>query len=648
MSSQGYLDSFNWSGQLKHKVGLDAKAGDDEVADLATKDDEVIDGLKRWLDRKDATFLDWLEQDEEFAKTECHAPEEVEALRETLAKYEGELGRMRKRLLTEEEFLQRETNQVDLSTVELSERLERIIEEKDQKAREVVRLEGLIKDLKSEFNRSLETVSKDKSSLIMKEMELREKESRLLAMNKDMDTRKSGMGFKASKDAEKEIVDRFDAELKDKEDQWKQRESELRAEVERLQRELTKQSVDLRIKEDQIKLGSLSSNDAGTEIEKKLAELQSREKETLLLKVQLENLKAEVSVREEEVNRLRESINNKEDQMGRREEELQYREKLLTAERLRFEDSKKDVVGVDQVEMRKKMEELGVEIKAKEEEVRNKEKWLRAKEEELRVRESGVIETEINTKQSEQLLEMQQAKAKTGNARLDDLLYGGIPFGSNIMVHGPPFIGKEVLVNAFVADGLTKGVPAVWVITDKTAKDIREEMKFVLSGYEEYEKKGLVRYIDSYSRSMGDDTQDPYSLYIDEPTDHERLTEVIDNVCKEFKEKYKYYRMAFRSVSTLIAYSDPNAAFRFLGPLMGRRKRDQAVSMFLVEKGMHGEQEIQMLGSIMDGMIDFKVDQMKTFFSVQGISDVQSRAYIRYTSTKHSLNIGSFALDHIR
>ena len=64
----------------------------------------------------------------------------------------------------------------------------------------------------------------------------------------------------------------------------------------------------------------------------------------------------------------------------------------------------------------------------------------------------------------------------------------------------------------------------------------------------------------------------------------------------------------------MIAYSDPNTAFRFLSPLCGKRKRDKAVSMFTVEKGMHGEQEIQMLGSTMDGMIDFKVDQLKTFF----------------------------------
>ena len=112
------------------------------------------------------------------------------------------------------------------------------------------------------------------------------------------------------------------------------------------------------------------------------------------------------------------------------------------------------------------------------------------------------------------------------------------------------------------------------------------------------------------------------------------MADVIESIAQAFKEKHEYYRLLFRSVSTLIAYSDPNTAFRFLSPLCGRRKKDQAVSFFIVEKGMHSEQELQMLGSIMDGMVDFKVDQLKTFFAIKGISDVQSRAYIRYTATK--------------
>jgi KaiC/GvpD/RAD55 family RecA-like ATPase len=173
-------------------------------------------------------------------------------------------------------------------------------------------------------------------------------------------------------------------------------------------------------------------------------------------------------------------------------------------------------------------------------------------------------------------------------------------------------------------------------------------MTFVVSGYEEYEKLGLVRYVDAYSRSMGDETQDPYTEYIESPTDYESIQKAIENATRGFTEKHEYYRVGFRSISTLIAYLDPGTAFRFLGPVVGRRKRDKAVAMYTIEKGVHGEQEIQMIGSLMDGMIEFKVENLNTFLAIRGICDVQSRAFIRYTFTKVGLTIGSFSLDHIR
>ena len=65
------------------------------------------------------------------------------------------------------------------------------------------------------------------------------------------------------------------------------------------------------------------------------------------------------------------------------------------------------------------------------------------------MRESGIIDDELKVRQKETLMELQALKVKSGSPRLDDLLYGGIPLGCNIMVHGPPFIGKEVLVDVF-------------------------------------------------------------------------------------------------------------------------------------------------------------------------------------------------------
>jgi KaiC/GvpD/RAD55 family RecA-like ATPase len=368
----------------------------------------------------------------------------------------------------------------------------------------------------------------------------------------------------------------------------------------------------------------------------------------MLKDAEIEKLRTENREKDDELSKIKSVVSYKEEEILRREEDLFHREKVLSEEHRRFDEMKKQLSGLDELELKKRLEDLNADIQRKEEEIRAKEKYLNAKMEELRRREQGVIEDEISAKEQDRALEVQQAKVKTGNDRLDDLLLGGIPFGSNVLIHGPPFVGKEVMVNQFMAEGLKKGLPVLWVLTDKTPHDIREEMNYVLSGYEEYEKLGLVKYVDSYSRSMGETTDDPYTIYIDEPTDHDTIMDNVEKIVKVYKDKHESYRLAFRSISTLIAYSDPNTAFRFLSPFCGRRKRDKAVALFTVEKGVHGEQEIQMLGSIMDGMIDFKVDQLRTFFAVSGISDVQSRTYIRYTSSKHGLTIGSFALEHIR
>jgi len=298
--------------------------------------------------------------------------------------------------------------------------------------------------------------------------------------------------------------------------------------------------------------------------------------------------------------------------------------------------------------MKERLEQLKAEINMKEEEVRAKEKFLKSKMEELRLREQGLIDEEMEAREEERMLEVKQDKIRTGTPRLDDLLLGGVPFGSNVSVYGPAYVGKEVIVNAFMGEGLKKGIPAIFIITDKTPADLREDMMFVLPGYDVYEQKGLVRYIDAYSRSMGSDEQDPYTTYLMEPTDYEAILKATDEIAKEFKKKHEYYRVCFRSVSTLIAYLDPATMFKFLQPFAGRRKRDKAVSMYLIEKGMHGDQEIQMLSSVMDGSVEIKVEQLKSYLAVKGICDVQSRAWIRYTYSKQAVNIGSFSLDHIR
>ena len=621
-------------------------------------DPTKADDLRKWLTGEDDSLLSWLNEGEiaeerkehdAFTEVDAVLSEDAEQLKEKAEKFEKELAELRTVILDELKKRSDGAQPIDENAPALSGKLQELFDGNKALKNEVERLIKVNEELKNEFESSMGALPKEQVALLKKQIELKERESMLQRKERDLSNHVLNHNGDGSGSASvSELEERFQAELRDKEVEFKEKEKDYRAKIDYLAEELKRKTIEEQQKEDELKFAKLGSNDATKELESKLKGVQLKEKRMALMEEELSRVKIEVRERDDELKKIREVIGYKEQEMLRREEDLDYREKLLSGEKRKVDEAKRDTYGMDELEIKKRLEELKAEVQTKEEELIAKEKFLNAKSEELRLREHGVIEDEIQKREEERTIEINVAKVKTGSSRFDDLLLGGVPFGSNVLIHGPPFIGKEIMVAQFIGEGLKKGVPAILVITDKTPKDIRDEMRQILSGYEEYERLGLVRYIDSYSKSMGEATTDPYTIYVDEPTDHDKIMEATEKVAKEFKEKHKYYRLAFRSLSTLIAYSDPNTAFRFLNPFCGRRKRDGAVSMYGIEKGMHGEQEIQMLGSIMDGMVDFKLDQLKSYFSVQGICEVQSRSYIRYTVGKHGLSIGSFSLDHIR
>ena len=513
----------------------------------------------------------------------------------------------------------------------------------------IMQLEEVVAAMKEKVEGRISELPPDAQELKRQEVVLAEKEAELTAMQKQLLAKEEALS-KGAFAAVMQSIPQGPAGggMVEQTEAWAKREQEYSSRMHELESKLAASEIAIKQKEEMLKLSGGAGKGLDKDVMRKLEDSQRLERSLSLREQEVQRLKEDLRIRVEELVKLKEPMKYKEEEMLRREEDLMFREKLIQEEQKKVSRAQAELSSQDELTLKKRLEELQAEVTVKEEEIRSKEKYLSSKEEDLRLREQGVITDEIEKREADRQLEIKQEKVKTGTPRLDDLLLGGMPFGTNVLVYGPPFTGKEVLMSAFVAEGLKKGIPALWIVTEKSPKEIREEMMFVLSGYEEYEKKGLVRYVDAYSRSMGDDTQDPYAEYIESPTDYESIQKAIENAAKTFKENHEYYRVAFRSISTLIAYLDPGTAFRFLSPVVGRRKRDRAVAMYTIEKGVHGEQEIQMIGSVMDGMIEFKVENLNTFLAIRGIGDVQSRAFIRYSASKSAVTIGSFSLDHIR
>ena len=602
---------------------------------------ELRESLKDLLKRYQGEGFDPAAVVEELAKARA----EVEAEKAQRKRLEEELENVKRGSIAVIKFIKKQQgggaesgNLADQLAVEMS-----IRENLELK---VMELETMVAGLRNKAEKNIASMPTDSQELMRQELELAEKKAKVDALEHQL---------RAKEEALKEgLISYTQQPMRDSGASVEQieaaaaKDKQMMDEIYALQARLSQADMDLKHMEERLRVAESGKKGMDPELVKKLDHVQSVEKSVGIREQEIERLKEELRIREDEMTKLKEPLAYKEQEMIRREDDLMYRERLLQEELKRVAQQRAEFASTDEITLKKRLEELQAEVNQKEEDIRNKEKYLAMKEEELRTREQGLIGEEIEKKEQDRLLELKQEKVKTGTSRLDDLLLGGIPFGSNVLIYGPPFTGKEVLMNSFIADGLKKGIPAIWVITEKSPREIREEMMFVISGYDEYEKRGLVRYIDTYSRSMGDETQDPYTDYVEAPTDYESIQKAVETAAKEFKTKHEYYRLGFRSISTLIAYLDPNTAFRFLSPVVGRRKRDRAVSMYTIEKGVHGEQEIQMLGSLMDGMIEFKVENLNTFISVKGICEVQSRAFIRYSATKSGLNIGSFSLDHIR
>jgi KaiC/GvpD/RAD55 family RecA-like ATPase len=447
--------------------------------------------------------------------------------------------------------------------------------------------------------------------------------------------------------ANDKLVNRLRAELANREAEFVERVANLRRRIVELEGEI--RTIKAAQEVARSYLPTRKSDDTQKELEGRERDLLRRENE---LRTRFE----EIRIRQDEVERKREAFSFKERELSEREQDVTVHQKALEIEARRIEELKKQfgpeaLAGNPNVQAEaNRIQSIEETLHRREKELMEREAFLKSKLGELEDLQQKAVEQEADRIRTEVTDASASPKVRTGVRRLDDLLFGGVPVGSQVLVNGPAHTGKDILSRLFVIEGLKQGHGAIWVLSDRSYVTVREEMVQLLPTYPELEKRGLVRYVDLYSRSMGV-TEADRSVRLLSSTDKgvlDQLGNAVNTFSADLKEKTPAYRLVFESVSTLTAYVDIGAAFRFLQPFVGRRKLDRAAGYYEIETGMHSESDLQTLEHMMDGSVNLKVDQLKTFLSVRGITDVQSRAWVGYTFSKKVFSLGSFSLDHIR
>lgn len=217
-------------------------------------------------------------------------------------------------------------------------------------------------------------------------------------------------------------------------------------------------------------------------------------------------------------------------------------------------------------------------------------------------------------------------RKSTGIEKLDEVLHGGFPHNSSILVVGPPGVGKSTFLNQFMFDGLSQGEKGVYLTLDDSPSEVRQDASYFGWSFDEYE--GDFVFIDGYSWREGEDVDGRFA--IQGPSDLNQMNMTLADAMSEVGQGSK--RMVMDSVSTLVLYTDPNSAVKFLQVVGAKSKASDGCLLMTLEEGVHDEKTISTLNYVADGMIRMKMDGDKRLMSVARMEKTShSRDWMEYT-----------------
>ncbi len=178
---------------------------------------------------------------------------------------------------------------------------------------------------------------------------------------------------------------------------------------------------------------------------------------------------------------------------------------------------------------------------------------------------------------------------------------------NNIMVIGPPLVGKSIFVRNIVLEKVSGGSGGIYITTKDTAETILDWFqKFNLNE---------IKIIDCVSRTIFSDAPDTDDIKRVSIMDLTGISVRINMFLERFwKSGKRDVVIAFDSVSTVLMYLNPQTVFRFLHVLTNRIKSFGAFAFYTVDENMHDERTIAMLKQLFNGVIELKDEGNRRIF----------------------------------
>ena len=203
---------------------------------------------------------------------------------------------------------------------------------------------------------------------------------------------------------------------------------------------------------------------------------------------------------------------------------------------------------------------------------------------------------------------------------MSNLLKSPMKRANIFLLSAPPGTGKSTFALNFLEEGFKQDQPGIMIMTDVPPDDI---ISNALSFGFEWKKNvisELLKVIDCYSYNLGESES---KYFVRNP---KNLSD-ISITLREAMGDEKSGRLVLDSASTLLLLTAETTGVSFLSILSSRLKRDDFISLFILEGGVHDTKIIHRLRYLLDGVLDMKVEEIESeihrFFRIYSLRGCQ-------------------------
>lgn len=142
---------------------------------------------------------------------------------------------------------------------------------------------------------------------------------------------------------------------------------------------------------------------------------------------------------------------------------------------------------------------------------------------------------------------------------INKLVDGGLPYAATVMVTGPPASGKTSFLNGLAQQSLKDGRKCLYIANIDFPSRVREHLTGLGIDVKEYEKRGLLCFVDCYSGVAGQESKERH--HVDSPNDVTRLGVEISACLEEMGKETDVY---YDSLSTVVTALKPDQVVSFI------------------------------------------------------------------------------------